>query len=89
MVAVRVVVHGDVQGVFFRDTCRRQADGAGVTGWVRNRADATVEAFFEGDPDAVAQLCRWCESGPQGARVASVDVSDQEPAGLTRFEVRD
>ena len=88
MVASRVVVHGDVQGVFFRDACRQQAEQAGVAGWVRNRGDGTVEAMFEGDADAVAQMCRWCESGPSHAQVERVAVSDQEPVGLTGFEVR-
>jgi acylphosphatase len=89
MVASRVVVHGDVQGVFFRDACRHEAERVGVAGWVRNRGDGTVEAVFEGDADAVEQMCRWCESGPSHAQVERVDVSDQESTGLTGFEVRD
>ncbi|MEJ7773740.1 MAG: acylphosphatase [Nocardioidaceae bacterium] len=89
MTAVGVVVHGDVQGVFFRDACRQEAERAGVAGWVRNRADGAVEAVFEGEADAVAQLSRWCETGPPHAQVERVEVTGQEPAGLTRFEVRD
>ena len=88
MVARRVVVHGDVQGVFFRDGCQREAEQAGVAGWVRNRPDGTVEALFEGDRQAVDRLCAWCESGPPDAGVASVDVTDEETSGLPGFRVR-
>jgi acylphosphatase len=83
----RVVVHGQVQGVFFRDTCRRHATESGVAGWVRNRSDGAVEAVFEGDDEAVADLVRWCRTGPRSARVESVDVADEEPAGETGFAV--
>ncbi|MEJ7691242.1 MAG: acylphosphatase [Nocardioidaceae bacterium] len=89
MIASRVVVHGDVQGVFFRDSCRQQAEQAAVAGWVRNRSDGAVEAVFEGEPEAVARLCRWCESGPAHARVERVEVTDEEPDGLAGFAVRD
>ncbi len=85
----RVVVHGHVQGVFFRDGCRQRAEAAAVSGWVSNRGDGTVEAVFEGEDDAVTQMCRWCETGPEHARVERVEISDQEPVGLTDFEVRD
>jgi acylphosphatase len=83
----RVVVHGDVQGVFFRDTTRRQAGSRGVAGWVRNCPDGTVEAVFEGDPDAVESMVRFCREGPRGAEVERVDVSDEGPEGLSGFEV--
>jgi acylphosphatase len=83
----RVVVHGHVQGVFFRDTVRRQAQQRGVNGWVANRADGTVEAVFEGEEDAVARLVELCREGPRGARVDSVDVFDEEPEGLSEFGV--
>jgi acylphosphatase len=84
----RVVVHGDVQGVFFRDTTRRQAGTRGVSGWVRNRPDGTVEAVFEGDPEAVDSMVRFAREGPRGADVGKVDVSDEEPEGLSGFDVR-
>jgi acylphosphatase len=60
----------------------------GIAGWVRNRADGTVEAVFEGEPDAVDSLVRLCEEGPRGAAVEQVEVVDEEPEGLTRFDVR-
>ncbi len=84
----RVKVHGRVQGVFFRDSARREAERAGVTGWVRNRSDGTVEAVLEGDEDAVAQIVEWMRKGPGHARVERVDVEDEEPEGLAGFEVR-
>ncbi len=89
MAAVRVVVHGEVQGVFFRDECRQQAQAAGVAGWIRNDSAGTVEAVFEGDAGAVDRMVQWCKSGPAQARVEHVDVSDQDESGLAAFEVRD
>jgi acylphosphatase len=83
----RVVVHGFVQGVFFRDTVRRRAQQHGVSGWVRNTRDGTVEAVFEGDEDAVERLVEFCREGPRGARVDHVDVADEEPEGLAGFDV--
>ena len=84
----RVVVHGRVQGVFFRDSTRRRAEAAGVAGWVANRPDGTVEAVFEGDADAVEALVRWLHDGPRGADVERVEVEEGEPEGLTGFDVR-
>jgi len=84
----RVVVSGDVQGVFFRDTCRRVATELGVSGWVRNLPDGTVEAAFEGAPDAVARVVDWANHGPRTALVDRVDVYDEEPDGLAGFEIR-
>ena len=83
----RVVIHGRVQGVFFRDTVRRKASSRGVAGWVSNRPDGTVEAVFEGDPEAVDSLVRFSQEGPSGADVDDVEVSDEEPEGLTGFEI--
>jgi acylphosphatase len=82
------VVHGHVQGVFFRDTTMRRAVERGVAGWVRNNPDGTVEAVFEGDPDAVEAMVRFGHEGPRGAIVERVEVIEEEPEGLTRFGVR-
>jgi acylphosphatase len=84
----RVVVHGHVQGVFFRETVRRRAQTGGVAGWVRNRAEGAVEAVFEGERDAVERLVDFCREGPRGARVEWVDVVSEEPEGLSGFAVR-
>ena len=87
-VARRVVVHGRVQGVFFRESTRRRAYRAGVAGWVRNNDDGSVEALFEGDPDDVELMVRFAGIGPSGAYVDRVDVEDVEPEDLRGFEVR-
>ena len=87
-VARRVVVHGQVQGVFFRETMRRRAYRAAVGGWVRNNPDGTVEAWLEGDPDDVEVMVHFAGIGPSGAHVDHVDVEDVEPEGLRTFEVR-
>ena len=84
----RVVVRGQVQGVFFRDTCRRKAESRGVAGWVTNRPDGAVEAVFEGDPDAVQAMVDWAARGPRGADVDSADDVSEEPEGLSGFEIR-
>jgi acylphosphatase len=88
MIRRRVIVHGLVQGVFFRDTVRRQAVGAGVAGWVRNTRDGTVEAVFEGDSAAVDALVALCDDGPRGARVEHVDVFNEAPEGLVGFAIQ-
>jgi acylphosphatase len=87
-VARHVMVHGQVQGVFFRETARRRAYRAAVAGWVQNNPDGTVEAWFEGDPDDVEVLVHFAGIGPSGAHVERVDVEDVEPQGLRGFEVR-
>ena len=79
---------GRVQGVFFRDSCRQVALANGVTGWVRNRADGTVEAALEGDAAAVEEVLAWMRTGPAGAVVAAVEVRDEEPSGERGFAVR-
>ena len=81
-------MHGSVQGVFFRDATRRCADQHGVSGWVRNRPDGTVEAVLEGPVAAVAAVEQFCSEGPPQARVERVEVTDEQPDGLTGFSVR-
>ncbi len=88
MVRRRVVVHGRVQGVGFRYSLARTAQSRGVAGWARNRADGTLEAVFEGEPEAVESLVRFCHEGPRGAEVERVEVFEEEPEGLTRFDTR-
>ena len=84
----RVVVHGRVQGVFFRDSTRRRAAELGVAGWVSNRPDGAVEAVFEGAPDAVTSMVDWSRRGPRGAEVKRVDEREESPETLSGFEVR-
>ena len=87
-VARDVVVHGRVQGVFFRDSCRREARRAGVDGWVANAADGTVRMHLEGPEQAVEAMVDWAHRGPSAADVQAVDVHDAEPDGSSGFDVR-
>jgi acylphosphatase len=84
---VRVVIHGHVQGVFFRDTMRRRAEARNVTGWVTNRGNGTVEAALEGRKADIEALLGFCKQGPSGAEVEKVDVRDEQPEGLTSFKI--
>jgi acylphosphatase len=81
-------VTGRVQGVFFRAWTREQARELGVSGWVRNCADGSVEAHFEGDEEAVKALIERLHDGPPAARVETVEVDEVEAEGLDRFDVR-
>jgi acylphosphatase len=77
-------IHGKVQGVFFRESSRAEAVRLGLTGWVRNRADGTVEAVVEGEPAPLEDFVRWCHRGPPSARVSQVERTDGEPSGEFR-----
>jgi acylphosphatase len=83
----RVVVHGRVQGVFFRDTIHRAAADRGVAGWVTNRSDGAVEAVFEGEAEDVEALVEVAREGSRQADVDRMDVSEEEPEGLSGFDV--
>jgi len=85
---IRVRVTGLVQGVGYRVTTARAAEAQGVTGWVRNRGDGTVEAELEGDVDALEAVLARMRRGPAGARVDGLSVDELPPAGDTGFEVR-
>ena len=87
MIRRRVIVRGQVQGVFFRDTTRRMAISRGVKGWAANRDDGAVEAVFEGDPEAVESMVRFVREGPPRAEVADVEVADEDPEGLEGFTI--
>lgn len=84
----RLVVRGRVQGVFFRDACRREAERLGVAGWARNLDDGSVEVVAEGDATAVAALEQWCHDGPPRALVTEVDGRDGPAEGMTGFRAR-
>jgi acylphosphatase len=87
-IARRLVVRGRVQGVWFRESMRREAEALGVAGWVRNRLDGTVEAVVEGEPEAVRRLVRWAHRGPEAAQVTAVEESEADLGDLQRFEKR-
>ncbi|MBX7158959.1 MAG: acylphosphatase [Acidimicrobiia bacterium] len=88
LVAVHVLVRGVVQGVFFRETMRREADAAEVCGWVRNLGDGRVEALVEGSRSGVDSVVDWCRRGPRRAVVTEIEVSDVPASGITGFRVR-
>ena len=88
MIRRRVIVHGLVQGVFFRDSVRGRAVSGGVAGWVRNNWDGSVEAVFEGEESAVVRLVDFCRAGPRGARVDGIEVTSEDPEGLTGYSIR-
>lgn len=89
MKRVHVLVSGDVQGVGYRYTMRMIARDAGVTGWVRNLRDGSVEAEVEGTPAQVDEVLAWMAEGPPGSRVDGARVTDAEATGSSTFEVRD
>ena len=88
MIRRRAVAHGRVQGVFFRDSTRREAERRGVSGWASNESDGSVAVVLEGAPDAVEAMLQFLRAGPGHASVSSVDVLDEEPEGLSGFSVR-
>ena len=87
-VRVRVIVHGRVQGVWFRASTARIAEQLGVAGWVRNLADGGVEAVFEGDATSVLDAVAWTRQGPPNALVTELQEFPESPEGLGGFEVR-
>ena len=80
-VRAHVIITGRVQGVFFRVETQRAAEGFGVSGWVRNKRDGTVEAVFEGRQEDVDATLNWCQQGPRMARVDKVDINWQDYTG--------
>jgi acylphosphatase len=84
----RVIVDGQVQGVFYRDSTRRRAEELGVDGWVRNLPDGRVEAVFEGEPEAVASAVAWSRRGPERAIVTSLEELAEQPEGISGFAIR-
>ena len=88
MKRTRLLISGDVQGVYFRHSCRRLAAQRGVTGWIRNLRDGRVEAVFEGPDDDVDGMVAWAHRGPSAARVADVTAHAESPEGLTNFMVK-
>jgi acylphosphatase len=87
VVRVHAVVSGRVQGVWYRESCRREAERLGVGGWVRNRPDGGVEIEAEGPRPAVDALLTWATHGPPRAIVDRVAVDDRAPQGESRFRV--
>lgn len=87
VIRLRLIVSGRVQGVAYRAACQSMARTLGLTGWVRNRHDGTVEVAAEGESDAVTRLVEWCRVGPPHARVTDVATSDEQPIGDHDFRI--
>lgn len=85
--ARRVRVYGRVQGVFFRDSCRAEAERLGVAGWVRNEPDGTVLAHLEGEAAAVDALVAWCRSGPPHADVRRLRAEETTALHMSGFAI--
>ena len=87
-VAVHLIVRGRVQGVFYRASAQKEAEGLGLTGWVKNCDDGSVEIHAEGSKAKLEELVAWCRRGPALASVANIDLNWTESEGLASFEVR-
>ncbi|MEW6446497.1 MAG: acylphosphatase [Bacillota bacterium] len=88
-VQAHVIIKGKVQGVYFRGYTREEALAAGVSGWIRNLADGSVEAVFQGEREAVEKLISWCKKGPPAARVTEVIVNWEDPCeSFNGFSIR-
>ena len=83
---LRLVIHGRVQGVFFRDSMRREAQRLGIAGWVRTGSDGAVEAAVQGDPAAMDAIVRWARRGPERAQVERVEIEPHD-GNYSNFEV--
>lgn len=87
MKAIRLLIAGRVQGVYYRKSAQAEANQLGVKGWVRNLPDGQVEAWAEGEEEVVASFVAWCHEGPAAARVDHVQTASVEPEGFSSFEV--
>jgi acylphosphatase len=87
-IACELTVTGRVQGVFFRDSVRREAQRRGVAGWAENRPDGTVKVVLEGPSGAVGEVISYCARGPRGAQVSDLRRSERPPQGLSGFQIR-
>ncbi|NPT55975.1 acylphosphatase [Paraburkholderia elongata] len=81
-----VRIRGDVQGIGYREACVRRAHLLGVTGWVRNRMDGSVEAMLQGSPEQLANMCAWLSEGMSAALVEELEVTELPPPFL-RFDI--
>lgn len=89
MITRHLKISGRVQGVYFRESMRLRTRELKVTGWVRNRADGTVEATVQGEADAVEQMIEWARRGPESARVSNVEIEAlEESAHYESFEIK-
>lgn len=88
-VQANIIIHGKVQGVWYRQSTKNVAERLGLTGWVRNLPDRTVEACIVGERERVEKLISWCQQGPPAANVTNIDVEWQDaPEQIDSFQVR-
>ena len=85
--AVHIIVHGQVQGVYFRASAQARASELGLTGWVRNLSNGTVEAHAEGDQGALDHFIEWCQKGPSSAKVSRCDLDWIAPQAMSNFTI--
>lgn len=88
MPTIRIIAKGKVQGVHYRASARKVAEGLGITGWVRNLPNGSVEAVATGTEDRLAKFIEWCRTGPSGASVSAVDTEPMPDAAFKEFAVR-
>lgn len=88
MARLHLFVSGRVQGVFFRQSAKAEAERLGLAGWVKNLADGRVEAVAEGSAEAARRFAEWCRRGPAMASVEDVEVYEEDEEGLDAFEIR-
>jgi len=87
--SARVIIHGCVQGVWFRESTKQKAEQLGLVGWVRNTEGGCVEAVFEGEENQVEKMIEWCHRGPPLAVVKKVEVKNQNPTdGFDDFSIK-
>jgi len=85
---VNAVVFGKVQGIYFRAYTQAEGTRMGVKGWVKNRADGSVEVAIEGEPEQVEQMVAWLHQGSPGAQVIKVETKEERPVGEAQFNIR-
>jgi len=85
--AVKILVHGKVQGVFYRKKTQQKAKELNVQGWVKNNTDGTVEIFVQGPELEVLQMIEWCKQGPKNAAVSQLDTQDSTPENYSDFNI--
>lgn len=87
MKTVHILISGKVQGVFFRETARKIAEGLNIKGWIKNTKDEKVEAVITGEKEAIDDFVNWCRVGPERSKVKDIIISEREKSNFEKFEV--
>lgn len=88
MIAKKICVEGDVQGVFFRHYARKEAEKLGLSGWIKNEYDGSVTIFAQGDEEKLLELAEWAKEGSPMAKVENVEVNEEEIQNLKGFTIK-